>query len=126
MSRVQDVPHEVEGCPGCEKEDYTSDGRPDPVRPVPPPPVSSYTGALVALTVDAHCGASGTGVGESSFMPLRDQRERRGSVISVVGADEGRGELSATRLHPHWVCADPGARFAIGQRVPRCQWRYWP
>lgn len=45
---------------------------------------------------------------------------------SVVGADEDRGELSATRLHPHWVCADQGARFAIGQRVPRCQWRYWP
>ncbi|MGH3671147.1 MAG: hypothetical protein ACRDSH_11000, partial [Pseudonocardiaceae bacterium] len=21
---------------------------------------------------------------------------------------------------------DHGARFAIGQRVPSCQWRYWP
>lgn len=90
------------------------------------PWANSYTGALVALSVDAHHGASGTVVGESSFMPLRDQRERRGSVSSVVGADEDRGELSATRLHPHWVCADQGARFAIGQRVPRCQWRYWP
>ncbi|MGH3548852.1 MAG: hypothetical protein ACRDQU_12230 [Pseudonocardiaceae bacterium] len=31
-----------------------------------------------------------------------------------------------TILHPHWVGGDRGARFAIGQRVPRCQWRYWP
>jgi protein-L-isoaspartate(D-aspartate) O-methyltransferase len=90
------------------------------------PWVSSYTGALVALTVDAHGGASGTVVGESSFMPLRDQREWRGSVCSVVGAEEDRGELSVTGLHPYWVCADPGSRFSIGQRVPRCQWRYWP
>ncbi|MGH3767472.1 MAG: hypothetical protein ACRDTX_20350 [Pseudonocardiaceae bacterium] len=45
---------------------------------------------------------------------------------SVAAADENDGELSATSLHPHWVCADPAARFAIGQRVPRCQWRYWP
>ena len=90
------------------------------------PWVSSYTGALVALTVDAHGGASGSIVGESSFMPLREQRERRGSVSSVVGVEENRGELSITHLHPHWVCADQGARFAIGQRVPACQWRYWP
>lgn len=87
------------------------------------PWVTSYTGALVALTVDAHGGASGTVVGESSFMPLREQR---GSVRSVVGAEEDRGELSVTRLHPHWVCADQGSRFSTGQRVPRCQWRYWP
>ncbi|HJT03899.1 MAG TPA: methyltransferase domain-containing protein [Pseudonocardiaceae bacterium] len=90
------------------------------------PWANSYAGALVALSVDAHRGASGTVVAEASFMPLRDQREWRGCVRSVVGADEDRGELSATRLHPHWVCADQGARFAIGQRVPRCQWRYWP
>jgi protein-L-isoaspartate(D-aspartate) O-methyltransferase len=90
------------------------------------PWVSSYTGALVALTVDPHGDASGRIVGESSFMPLREQRERRGSVSSVVGAGEKRGELSITHLHPHWVCADQGARFAISQRVPACQWRYWP
>lgn len=90
------------------------------------PWVSSYTAALVALTVEANGSASGTVVGESSFMPLRQQRERRGSVSSIVGAEKDHGELSVTQLHPHWVCADQGARFAIGQRVPRCQGRYWP
>ncbi len=90
------------------------------------PWANSYTGALVTLTVDEHGGASGAIVGESSFMPLREQREGRGSVASVVGEDENRGEVSVTVLHPHWVCGDRGARFAIGQRVPRCQWRYWP
>lgn len=90
------------------------------------PWVNSYTGALVALTVDGNGGASGTVVGESSFMPLREQRERRGSVSSVVGAEEDRSEPSVTHLHPHWVCAHQAARFAIGQRVPHCQWRYWP
>jgi protein-L-isoaspartate(D-aspartate) O-methyltransferase len=91
---------------------------------------NSYTGALVALTVDEHGSASGVIVGESSFMCLREQRERRGSVATVVDdegrAHEDRAELSGTDLHPYWVTADHGAQVAIGQRVPRCQWRYWP
>jgi protein-L-isoaspartate(D-aspartate) O-methyltransferase len=90
------------------------------------PWANSYTGALVALTVDEHGSASGTIVGESSFMWLREQRERRGSVGSIVAGDEEKAEAGVTGLHPHWISGDLGARFAIGQRVPRCQWRYWP
>jgi protein-L-isoaspartate(D-aspartate) O-methyltransferase len=90
------------------------------------PWANSYTGALVSLTVDEHRSASGTIVGESSFMPLREQRERRDSVGSVVGADENWAEVSVTGLHPHWVAGDLGARFAIGQQVPGCQFRHWP
>jgi protein-L-isoaspartate(D-aspartate) O-methyltransferase len=90
------------------------------------PWANSYTGALVALTVDEHGTARGGIVGESSFMWLRAQRERRGPVGDVVGEDEDRAEVHLTQLHPHSVAGDPGARFAIGQRVPQCQWRYWP
>lgn len=90
------------------------------------PWANSYTGALVALTVEEHGNASGGIVGESSFMWLRAQRERRGALRAVVGDDEDRAEVHLTRLHPHSVGGELGARFAIGQRVPRCQWRYWP
>lgn len=90
------------------------------------PWANSYTGALVALTVDEHGSASGGIVGESSFMWLRAQRERRGAVGSVVGDDEGGAEVHLTQLHPYSVGGEPGARFAIGQRVHQCQWRYWP
>ncbi|MBV9142781.1 MAG: methyltransferase domain-containing protein [Pseudonocardiales bacterium] len=90
------------------------------------PWANSYTGALVALTVDEHGTARGGIVGESSFMWLRPQRERRGPVGDVVGDDEDRAAVHLTQLHPHSVVGDHGARFAIGQRVPRCQWRYWP
>lgn len=90
------------------------------------PWANSYTGALVALTVDEHGHASRTIVDESSFMWLREQRVRRGPVAAVVD-DENRAERSVTRLHPSWVSSgNLGARFAIGQRVPQCQWRYWP
>ncbi|MGH3937914.1 MAG: methyltransferase domain-containing protein [Pseudonocardiaceae bacterium] len=86
------------------------------------PWANSYTGALVALTVDEHGSASGGIVGESSFMWLR---VRRGPVAAVVD-DEDRAQLHMTDLHPHSVGGDQAARFAIGQRVPQCQWRYWP
>lgn len=89
------------------------------------PWANSYTSALVELTVDEHGGASGTVVGESSFMWLREQRELRGPVAAVV-EDEDQAEISMTSLHPYWVTADLGAQLAIGQRVPQCQWRYWP
>jgi Protein-L-isoaspartate(D-aspartate) O-methyltransferase (PCMT) len=90
------------------------------------PWADNYTGALVALTADERGSASGGIVGESSFMWLRAQRERRRAVGAVVGDDEDRAEVHATQLHPYSVAGEPGARFAIGQRVPRCQWRYWP
>ena len=91
------------------------------------PWANSYTGVLVAVTVDEHGTASGGIVGDSSFMWLREQRVRRGPVGDVVGQDEDRGEVSTTELHPSWVSTgNAGARFAIGQCVPQCQWRYWP
>ncbi|PZS39363.1 MAG: hypothetical protein DLM62_08695 [Pseudonocardiales bacterium] len=90
------------------------------------PWANSYTGALVALTVSGDGSACGGVVGESSFMWLRAQRERRGAVGAVVGDHEDRAEVHTTALHPHSVVGDLGVRFAIGQRVHRCQWRYWP
>lgn len=89
------------------------------------PWANNYAGALVALTVDEHGTASGGIVGESSFMWLRGQRERRGPVADIVG-DEDQAETSRTGLHPYWVSGDLGARFTIGRQVPNCQWRYWP
>lgn len=91
-----------------------------------PPWANSYTGALVALTVGDNGGASGGIVAESSFMWLRDQRERRGPVAAVIGDDEDRAEVTMTDLHPYGVTGDQGAQVAVGQRVPQCQWRYWP
>ncbi len=90
------------------------------------PWANSYTGALVALTVGEHGTASGDIVGESSFMWLRDQRERRGPVAHVIGQDEDRAAAHLTTLHPHSVAGYQDARFAISQRVHQCQWRYWP
>ncbi|MGH3550130.1 MAG: methyltransferase domain-containing protein [Pseudonocardiaceae bacterium] len=90
------------------------------------PWANSYTGALVALTVSGDGSAYGGIVGESSFMWLRAQRERRGAVGAVVGDSDARAEVRTTTLHPHSVVGDLGVRFAIGQRVHQCQWRYWP
>lgn len=59
-------------------------------------------------------------------MWLRAQRERRGPVATVAGDEHDQAEVRTTALHPHSVAGDPGARFAIGQRVHHCQWRYWP
>jgi protein-L-isoaspartate(D-aspartate) O-methyltransferase len=90
------------------------------------PWANSNTGALVALTVEEHGSASGGIVGESSFMWLRAQRERRAAVGAVVGDDEDRAEVQLTQLHPYSVSGELGARFAIGQRVQRCQRRQVP
>jgi hypothetical protein len=89
------------------------------------PWANDYTGALVALTVNEHGTASGRIVGESSFMWLRGQRVRRGPVAAVVD-DENHAPVQMTGVHPHSVAGNPAARFAIGLRVPQCQWRYWP
>ncbi|HEX2299264.1 MAG TPA: methyltransferase domain-containing protein [Pseudonocardiaceae bacterium] len=91
------------------------------------PWANHYTGILLSLTVDEHGTAHGGVVGDSSFMWLREQRVRRGPVGDVVGDDEHHPEAEMTEVHPSWVSTgNQGARFAIGQRVPRCQWRYWP
>jgi Protein-L-isoaspartate(D-aspartate) O-methyltransferase (PCMT) len=48
---------------------------------------------------------------------------RPGGRIVVPWADTYAGALT---LHPSTVTGPHGARIAIGQRVPGCQWRYWP
>jgi protein-L-isoaspartate O-methyltransferase len=93
------------------------------------PWANTYTGGLLALTVGDDGTAQGTIVAESSFMWLRAQRDSRGAVHPVVGdstRDAGRTSATITELHPHHVTGSHGARVAIGERVPGCQWRYWP
>jgi len=93
------------------------------------PWADTYSGGLVALTVADDGTASGTIVAESSFMWLREQRPERGAVMPAAGDSTSapdRTEAGATELHPHNVTGPHGARLAIDQRVPGCQWRYWP
>jgi protein-L-isoaspartate(D-aspartate) O-methyltransferase len=92
------------------------------------PWAGTYTGGLVALTITDPGIATGSIVGESSFMWLRAQRATRGSVQpATLGStrDSGHAERHTTTLHPHDITGPHGARVAIGQRVPGCQWRYW-
>lgn len=73
--------------------------------------------------------ARGNIVAESSFMWLRAQRDTRGAVQPTAAQathDPDRNQTSITTLHPHNITGPHGARIAIGQRVPGCQWRYWP
>lgn len=60
------------------------------------PWANSYTGALVALTVSGAGIARGGIVGESSFMWLRAQRERRPAVGALVDDHEDRAEVHTT------------------------------
>jgi protein-L-isoaspartate(D-aspartate) O-methyltransferase len=93
------------------------------------PWANTYAGGLVALTVAGDGTATGSIVAESSFMWLRGQRATRGAVQppTVAGTrDPDDVEQRTTTLHPHDVTGPHGARIAIAQRVPGCQWRYWP
>jgi protein-L-isoaspartate(D-aspartate) O-methyltransferase len=93
------------------------------------PWADTYTGGLLALTVGDDGTARGSIVAESNFMWLRGQRDTRGAVKPTASsgtADPARTDTSVTTLHPHNVTGPHGARLAIGQRVPGCQWRYWP
>jgi hypothetical protein len=56
-------------------------------------------------------------------MWLRTQREG-GAAALVDDEEEADAERSVTDLHPYWIGGDRGARFAIGQRVLGCQYRY--
>lgn len=93
------------------------------------PWADTYTGGLLALTVSDDGTAQGAIVAESSFMWVREQRATRGAVKPAVDdnmRDPDRIDTRVTTLHPHNVTGPHGARLAIGQRVPGCQWRYWP
>lgn len=92
------------------------------------PWADTYTGGLLVLTVAEDGTARGRIVAESTFMWLREQRATRGAVKPPMDAvdDPGRTDARVTTLHPHHVTGPHGARIAIGQRVPGCQWRYYP
>lgn len=96
-------------------------------RVVVPLRVSDYDdGTLVVLIVDADGQhASGEVVDDASFMPLRSQRS--GGAASICDDDESAAaERTITDLHPWHLVGERGARFAIGQRVRDCYWRYRP
>ena len=80
---------------------------------------------LLSLTVADNGTATGTLINKTiSFMELRDQRVQRASIAEVVrGTDTS--EMSETGLHASHVCQSDAA-FAIGRRVPGCQWEYVP
>ena len=93
------------------------------------PWANTYTGGLVVLTVAEDGTAGGRIVAESNFMWLREQRETWGAVKPTRGngvADPERTDARVTTLHPYNATGPHGARVAIGQRVPGCQWWYWP
>jgi protein-L-isoaspartate(D-aspartate) O-methyltransferase len=93
------------------------------------PWADTYAGGLLALTVADDGSACGNIVAESNFMWLRQQRDTRGAVKPTASdgmRDPDRTDASVTTLHPHHVTEPHGARLAIGQRVPGCQWRYLP
>ena len=93
------------------------------------PWADTYAGGLLVLTVAEDGTASGRIVAESNFMWLREQRETRGAVKPTMSngvGDPERVEERVTTLHPSHVTRPHGARVAIGQRVPGCQWRYYP
>jgi protein-L-isoaspartate(D-aspartate) O-methyltransferase len=92
------------------------------------PWADTYTGGLLALTVNHDGTAQGRIVAESNFMWLREQRQARGALKPTTrkaSADLDHA-VGITTCHPHNVTGPHGARVAIGQRVAGCQWRYWP
>lgn len=92
------------------------------------PWADTYAGGLLVLTVAEDGTARGRIVAESSFMWLREQRATRGVVRPPMDGvrDPQCTDARLTTLHPHQVTGPHGARIAIGQRVPGCQWKYWP
>lgn len=82
---------------------------------------TTFTSGLLSLDVDGGA-ATGRIVDQAQFMPLRSQR----SPERDLHYDEDQAPVEVTCLHPHWVMGDLGSRFAIGQRVPDCEPRWWP
>lgn len=82
-------------------------------------------GNLLALDVDGDGVATGRIVDTASFMWLREQRNRRARVGRDVH-NEDQAEVRSSELHPYRVAGHRDVCTAIGLRVPRCHYRYWP
>jgi protein-L-isoaspartate(D-aspartate) O-methyltransferase len=87
-----------------------------------------FDGGLLALTVGDEGAASGSIVGKSWFMWLRQQRVPRDAVSDVVSPEAERAKLPSTwtEVHPYRVVGDYDAHLAISLRVPRCRHIYSP
>lgn len=90
------------------------------------PWTSAYKPAgLLSLTVAEDGTATGALVNTTvSFMELRAQRVPRVTLAEVV-RDTDLAEVSQTDLHACEVC-NGDVQFAVGVRVPGCQWEYVP
>lgn len=130
LGRPQGAPYDrVIATASCHQIPYPWVAQTRPGGQVLLPWANTYAGGLVSLTVADDGTASGTIVAESSFMWLRAQRDTRGARRPEADAttrDPDRTDTRITTLHPNGVTGPHGARLAIGQRVPGCQWRYWP
>lgn len=82
-------------------------------------------GNLLALDVDGDGVATGRIVDTASFMWLREQRNREARVGRDVH-NEDQAEMRSSELHPYRVAGHRDVCTAIGMRVPRCHYRYWP
>ncbi len=82
--------------------------------------------ALVRFVVHSSRGiATGHPVGPVGFMPLRQHRTDRIDPADLA-ADQTAVRVTDTRLKP-WRAVDTWeARWAIGIRVPSCQWQHQP
>ncbi len=86
-----------------------------------------YNGHLLALTVAADGTATGSIVGTTAFMTLRDQRIPWLPRSEIVTEDsETRAEEKLSKRHPRYYVTGYDARTAIGVQVPRCIPRYTP
>jgi protein-L-isoaspartate(D-aspartate) O-methyltransferase len=113
----------------CNRVPYSWVAQAHPGGRIVVPWADTYAGGLLTLTVGNDGTAQGKIIAESDFMWLRAQRSTRGAVKPAMGdgvRDPERVDAKATTLHPSTVTGPHGARIAIGQQVPGCQWRYWP
>lgn len=77
--------------------------------------------ALLRLRVAEDGSASGRMIGGAPFMWVRQQRTPVIGVRDVV-RDEDEPARSITEIEPAWTYEDDHAAFAVGVRVPNCQW----
>jgi protein-L-isoaspartate(D-aspartate) O-methyltransferase len=86
-----------------------------------------HPAGLLSLTVGHDGRAVGRIVDETiSFMWLREQRNAPAQPLRELAREEDLGTVSHTELHPAHVANDYDAPFAIGLRVPDCEYHYRP